>query len=91
MNNRSAALRRGRPYAARFCACGAEALYAVQVLVRTLGPESRANRKVKLGQTKLLCGKCLQGVPAFPDQLSDSAGDAIKPLFQAQDGSEWSR
>jgi len=78
-------MRRGRPYVARFCRCGAEAIFAVQVLVRTLGPESRAKRKIKLGKAQLLCGQCVHDVHAYTDQLSDLACDAIKSPFRARD------
>jgi hypothetical protein len=75
MKNQSAAARRGRPYVARFCACGEEAIYAVQLVVRTLGPGSRANRKAERGHTILLCGRCAR----------DAYGTTVEPLFR--DGS----
>lgn len=83
MNNRSVAPGPGRPYVARFCTCGAEANYAVQVEVRTLGPGSRANRKVRLGKTAVLCGVCVLDPHAYTDQLNDSARDAARRVSQA--------
>ena len=92
MNNRSdAAPRRGRPYVARLCGCGEKASYVVQVVARTLGPRSRANRQTTMGKATVLCGVCVRNVHTYTDQLSDSACDAVRPLFQAQGGPGWVR
>jgi hypothetical protein len=75
MNNRSGAK---RPYVPRACACGSEALYAVQVLVRTIGRgQSKANRKIKLGEATILCGKCGRNADAFIEKLSHSSIAAL--------------
>ena len=75
MNNRSGAKRTYRP---RFCACGAEAIYAVQVLARTVGRgQSRATRKIKLGKAAILCGQCSRNANAFIEELGHSSLDAL--------------
>jgi hypothetical protein len=85
MNNRSGAK---RPYVPRACACGAEALYAVQVMVRTIGRgQSKANRRIKLGKATILCGKCTRNADAFIEKLSDSsmaALDQVRRLRRSQ-------
>ena len=69
--------RRGRPYIARYCSCGAEALYAVQVLARNVGPGSGATRKIKPGRVALLCGQCSRNVNAFIEDLGSSSVEAL--------------
>lgn len=75
MNNRSGAKRHYRP---RACACGADAIYAVHVLARTIGPgQSTRNRKVKLSSSVILCGKCSHQVSAFVEDLGSLGIDAL--------------
>jgi hypothetical protein len=70
--------RRRPPYVARFCSCGSPALYAVQVLVRTVGQgQSKANRKIKLGRTAILCAECSRNASKFIDELGRSSVEAL--------------
>ncbi len=72
---------RPRRYSARYCACGAQAIYAVQVLARTLGPgQSKDNRRLRLGKTGFVCGRCSADAKAFVTQLGDSGTDAIQQI-----------
>ena len=67
-----------RRYSSRFCACGAQAIYAVQVLARTLGPgQSGQNRKIKLGKPSILCAECSRNANTFLEQLGNSSLDAL--------------
>lgn len=75
MDNRPGAK---RPYQPRACACGAEAIYAVQVMARTLGRgQSKANRKIKLGTAAILCGQCSRDVNTFIEALGRSGVGAL--------------
>jgi hypothetical protein len=67
-----------RRYSIRYCACGAQASYAVQVLARTIGPgQSKENRQIRLGSTADLCSRCALDAKAFVNQLGDSGFDAL--------------
>jgi hypothetical protein len=75
------ATRLPRRYSARYCSCGAQASYAVQVLARTLGPgQSKGTRQLKLGKTAFLCGNCSRDAKIFVAQLSDSGSDALERI-----------
>jgi hypothetical protein len=70
-----------RRYSARYCACGKQASYAVQVLARTLGPgQSKGTRQLRLGKTAFLCANCSRDAKAFVAQLGDSGSDAIEQI-----------
>lgn len=47
--------KRGRPYRARFCACGAEATCVQQTVRRSLGSRKQ---KITYGPAVLLCERC---------------------------------
>lgn len=74
----------GRSYRPRYCSCGAEAFYVVQVSARTLGPGSRANRKVRLGKAAILCGECSRNLNAFVGELESSTLEALDQVRQPQ-------
>ena len=75
---KTSGVRPPRRYSARYCACGAQAIYAVQVLARTLGPgQSKGTRRMKLGKPSILCAQCARNVNAFIGELGCSSLDAL--------------
>ena len=68
----------GRPYEARFCTCGTEAGYAVQVLWRTIGRGQKVGvRKMKLGRTIILCEKCSREFDLYAPQLERTSTETV--------------
>ena len=66
----------GRPYKARFCFCGNEAGYAVQILWRTIGRGQRVGvRKIKLGGSVILCERCSRQFDLYARELEKTSVD----------------
>lgn len=80
---------RGRPYVVRYCACGGEALYVVQVLGRTVGKgQGRRTRKIKLGESIVICEQCARrfGETEHVCSLTDTTEEVLKIIRRQRVG-----
>lgn len=76
----------GRPYSPQPCVvCKCEAQVACNVLSRSVGRGQGMNtRKIKLGSTVRLCGRCSRNVSLFIDHLGEAANDSLRFVRRTQ-------